>query len=85
MNGVAAKQDYRFTLDQFTVTRNGSVFFEDTFSDCMPTQVGGPLEVYAGNADLFENNGRMILDGTQAVIFRLMSTGSIRWAESRPC
>lgn len=63
--------DYLFTLDRLTVTRNGSPYFDDQFSDGLPPPSGvGPFSyVGATLGGLAETGGRLVFDGADAMPF----------------
>ena len=63
--------DHHFTLDQFTVTRNGAAIFDDTFSDgnappAAPNFANGTFASYLAGGGYTESGGRLHLDGALA-------------------
>ncbi|MGH1351091.1 MAG: VCBS domain-containing protein, partial [Methyloligellaceae bacterium] len=71
-NNVIGDIDYHFEIDQFTVTRNGEVFFQDNFDDGIAPPSGGTFSngypaTYSTYSTFTESNGRAVMDGSQAI------------------
>src|SRR5205807_8418382 len=69
--GVSASADYHYTIDRFSVTKNGASFFDDSFSDGVPPPgapsfFNGTPASYITRRALTESDGHAVLDGALA-------------------
>ncbi|MBI3056195.1 MAG: hypothetical protein HYY77_19455, partial [Betaproteobacteria bacterium] len=63
--------DYHFRMDQITITKNGSVIFQDGFADGNPPPSPAPgySTTYGRSGGFGEANGKLLLDSNNAVSF----------------
>ena len=76
----ASTQDFRFAADNLTITRNGNLFFQDTFGDgtpppSAPNLNGGASTNYTVQGTFTEANGPAFFDGTQSTTFGATNYG----------
>jgi VCBS repeat-containing protein len=63
--------NYHFVMDSFVITRNGSAYFTDDFSDGNPPPSDPSLTVgsgYGGIGGFTETGGKLYLDGSNAAV-----------------
>lgn len=80
LSAASLAQATEFTIDQFTVTKNGNVIFDDNFDDALsvPTFSNGNAAAYATNPTPLpgaEANGRLVMDPFAGAIINSKVTG----------
>ena len=76
----ASTQDFRFAADDLTITRNGNLFFQDTFGDgspppSAPNLNGGASTNYTVQGTFTEANWVCVLRRTQSTTFGATNYG----------